>query len=174
MTKHEQEILSHILGGGAITIPAFDEPITLDYIGASLDDEQCINLDELGQCEIYHTEDQLTIIKLKEQLADMTDQLKTIKTQKSKLGANLREANESANLEPGRSPYRKHLLLEEVREVEQILKKDWTTPNKTIMTAYGLSQSVMWNVRNGTHPKNTASYKQHLQSIKQGVGKLKD
>ncbi len=167
MTTHEQSLLTHILNGGAITIPAFDEPIQLDYIGNQEDKDISVGLDELGQCEIHHTPDQLIILKLKQELADMTDKLKEITQQKSKLGANLREVNGSGPTTQPVKAYRAHLSQKEVTEIEQVIKQDYSTPNSTIMNSFGISSSVMWRIRNARHSKSTNSFRNHLRNINQ-------
>jgi len=167
MTTHETEILNHIIDGGAIVVSAFDEPITLDYIGSSLEDDWNINFDELAQCSIHHTPDQLTIIKLKQQLTDMTDKLKTIQTQKTKLGTDLREVNGSGPKSTIKSPYRAHLTTEELHEIEEIFKRDFSTPAKTVMTAYGISQPVCSRIRRGSHSKSSEVYRTHLRNVHQ-------
>ena len=164
MNDHEQLILNHILNGGSITVPTETNPVIFT---ALISKEIELDLTELINCTIYNTPDQLTIIKLKQQLADMTDKLTEIKTQKTKLGADLREVNGSGPKQIKKSPYRSHLTTEEVREVEQVLKQDWSTSNKTIQTAYGLSQTITWRIRYGKHSKSSETYINHLKNIGQ-------
>ncbi len=170
MTEHETEILSHILDGGAIVSPNSDEPLIFTTLVSEDSDNFELGLNELSNCSVHYTKDQLTIIKLKEQLADMTDQLKTIKTQKSKLGSDLREVNGSGPKPTIRSPYRQHLTIREVKEIEEIFKRDFSTPAKILITAYGISQPVASKLRRGSHGLSTETYKTHLRNI----GQLKD
>ena len=167
MTPHEQSILEHILDGGAIIVPNSDEPLIFTVLVSENSDNFKLGLDELNQCQIHHTPDQLTIIELKKQLANLQDKLKEVKTQKTKLGANLREANGSGPQSTVKSPHRAHLTLEEVREIEQTIKQDWKVKNPLLQITYGISQSVAWHIRHGKHGKSSSSYIQHLKDIKQ-------
>jgi hypothetical protein len=167
MTEHERNILQHILEGGKITNSTLDEPILLDYLGSSKDDNWEIPLDELGSYEIYYTEDQLTIQALRKELADMTDKLKEIQTQKKKLGANLREVNGSGPKSTTTSPYRKHLTDDEIKEIEAVFKHDFKTPAKILMNTFGISQPVACKLRLGKHGKSSPEYIKHLRYIGQ-------
>jgi hypothetical protein len=169
MTEHEHDILQHILDGGRITNTALNETILIDYLGSSEDYNWDIPLTELGSFEFYYTKDQLTIKKLQQELADMTDKLKEIQTQKKKLGANLREVNGSGP-KPRAHVYRSHLSHKEVKEIEKVFTHDFSTPATTVMKAYGVSQPVASKIRLAKHGKSSVEYRNHLRNI----GQLRD
>jgi hypothetical protein len=168
MTEHEHDILQHILDGNKVIIPGYADPVLLSTL---TDDDEgiVIHIGDLTNCTIYFTEDQLTIKKLQQELADMTDKLKEIQTQKKKLGANLREVNGSGP-KPRAHVYRSHLSHKEVKEIEKVFTHDFSTPATTVMKAYGVSQPVASKIRLAKHGKSSVEYRNHLRNI----GQLRD
>jgi hypothetical protein len=168
MTEHEHDILQHILNGNKVIIPGYADPVLLSTLTDN-DEGIEIHIGDLTNCTIYFTEDQLTIKKLQQELADMTDKLKEIQTQKKKLGANLREVNGSGP-KPRAHVYRSHLSHKEVKEIEKVFTHDFSTPATTVMKAYGVSQPVASKIRLAKHGKSSVEYRNHLRNI----GQLRD
>jgi uncharacterized coiled-coil protein SlyX len=166
MTNHEQEILEHIINGNKVIVPGYTEPVLLSRL---TDDEYDITIpiDELTKCTIYFTEDQLTIQALKEELADMTNKLKEIQTQKRKLGEKYREINGSGPKPIETRAYGKHLKADEVKEIEEIFKRDFSTKLPIVVKAYGVSTTIAHRIKKGEHGKSSEEYKRHLRNIGQ-------
>jgi len=169
MNPTEQELITHIMSGGLIDSSELDEPVSLQ--GFYNDDiELTIQFSELQDYHIYLSEKDIQIQSLQKEILKLTELLRTNTKQKKKLGADLREINGSGPAMKIKSPYRAHLTQKEVKEIEEIFKRDFTTKGKVVMNAYGTSTSVTSKIRLGIHGKSSQVYRNHLSSI----GQLKD
>ena len=163
-----KDLIQHILEGGLITSKKFIEPVEMHGFSTILDDlPHLVPFDELDTLEIHYTKDQLKILSLEEQVESLKNQLSETKQQKKKLGENLRETQEE---KIAHKPYRSHLTRDEVKEIEQIFKRDFSTQGLTVSKAYGVSAPVMSRIKAGIHAKSSANYIRHLKHIGQYKG----
>jgi len=161
-------LIQHILEGGLITSKKFIEPVEMHGFSTILDDlPHLVPFDELDTLEIHYTKDQLKILSLEEQVESLKNQLNETKQQKKKLGENLRETQEE---KIAHKPYRSHLTRDEIKEIEQIFKQDFSTQGLTVSKAYGVSTPVMSRIKAGIHTKSSTNYIRHLKHIGQYKG----
>ena len=163
--EHKLKLIEHIINGGSIEYNG--EQFSPDSL--LVDDDRIISFDELDDCKIYLSNKDKHILELEEIVNSLGKQVQLLSKQKRKVAQNAREQQESIDSKSTRikSPYRKHLTNEEIREIEKIFTHDFRTKAGIVITSYGISEPVASKIRLGKHGKSSSTYIAHLKAIGQ-------
>ncbi len=146
LTPENIELLEHIFNGGAILLPGETDPeytgqveIITGFTAVFPQSNEKLSLTDVLTGEIYLTDQQKYIIELKQKIA-------LLESRDVLLGP----------ARPSMRPQRRHLLEDEVRQIESDLQSGES--NTTIAGTYGVSEGTVSMIRHGKHCKSAVGF----------------